>query len=125
MNLIPFKSALSVAIIDVPIYMYHLPEEVTKGILILHSMSGVKLTSELPGYKKGKFQVIVRIGNNFQDGYQTALSIIEAFKTVQNKTYDGVYIHFVEPLNDPIAFPKSKGSFIEFSLNFSTAYTEN
>lgn len=124
MNLLPFRDTLASVITDTPIYMYHMPEKDVEAILLLHSMSGVRLDANLPGYKKGKLQAIIR-SDNFESGYAIAKSVIDAFKVVKSRTIGSVYLHFVEPLQDPVAFPKSKGNFIEFSVNFTTAYTEN
>ena len=124
MNLIPFRFALITKITNIPVFIYHMPEETPEAILLLHSMSGVKLTSELPGYKRGKLQVVVRSAT-YVSGYAISKRVIDFFKTVTQQTHNGVYIHFIEATSDPIAFPRSKGGFIEFSLNFTTAYTEN
>ena len=89
-------------------------------------MNGAKLDPNLPGLKKGKLQAIVRASrNDFESGYALAKLIIVTFKAVKFTKIDGVLIHFIEPMSDPIPFPVSKGNFIEFSCNFETSYIEH
>jgi len=123
MNLNPFYLILT-GQISSPIYMYHLPESVSEGILLLGSASGAKLDADLPDYKKAKFQAIVR-SNNFQSGYDLAKQVMSIFKEIKSYSDDVAFIHFIQPLHDPIAFPSSKGNFTEFSVNFETVYVEH
>jgi len=123
MNLKPFKDFLTATLTTDQVFMFHMPETVTDGILILHNLAGAKLDPSLPGYKRAKFQTIVR-SNNFENGYAKSKQIMDVFKVAARKTQSNIYFHFIEPLHDPVAFPVSKGNFIEFSVNFETAYTE-
>ena len=128
MNLIPFRTALIDGnnVTGYSVYMYHFPETEDQGILLLHNMNGAKLDPNLPDLKKGKFQAIIRVGkSNFQSGYELSKLVIATFKAVKRTTINGVLIHFIEPMSDPIAYPVSKGNYIEFSCNFETAYTEH
>lgn len=126
MNLVPFRNTLIAKIDDQPVYMYRFPETELSGILLLHNMNGAKLDPNLPDLKKGKLQAIIRASkNDFESGYALSKRVIATFKAVKRTTIDGVLIHFIEPMSDPIAFPVSKGNFIEFSCNFETAYTEH
>jgi hypothetical protein len=124
MNLMPFWSILSSAITDQEIFIYHLPETFSEGVLITHSGNGAKLYADLPDYKRAKFQTVVR-SNDYESGYDLAKRVISAFKAVL-KYSDGIMlIHFIQPLHDPISFPTSEGNFIEFSVNFETVYVEH
>ena len=125
MNLLPFRTILLTALDDdTEVFIYHLPDTISEGILLLHNLSGIRLDPSLPDYKKGKFQIIVR-SPNFESGYALAKRAMAAFKVVKRYSDGTAFINFIEPLHDPVAFPSSKGNFIEFSVNFETAYTEH
>lgn len=125
MNLIPFREILKSALgDDVDIYVFHLPDTVSEGILLLHNLSGARLDPNLPDYKKAKFQIIVR-NPNFESGYALAKQAMDAFKVVKRYSDGVMLINFIEPLHDPVSYPSSKGNFIEFSVNFETAYVEH
>lgn len=124
MNLIPFRTILISTLTTAPVFMYHLPETVTRAVLLLHNTNGAKLDPNLPDYKKGKLQAIVR-SEDFESGYALAKLVLDTFKVVKRHAEGNVLIHFIEPLHDPVPFPVSKGNFIEFSVNFETAYNEH
>lgn len=123
MNLVPIYNLLRSKVSGEAVYMYNMPENVTRGIEILHNLNGAMLDQEMWGYRKGKFQTIVR-EKNFQSGYSLAKQVMDALK-VSRVTQGSTYIHFITPLHDPVAFPKSAGDFIEFSINYETAYSES
>lgn len=124
MNLKPFWEILVAGLPDQQVFMYHLPETVKEGVLIMHGGSGAKLDPDLPDYKKSRLQIIVR-STNYESGYDLSKQVMNVFKAV-NKYSDGiVLIHFIQPLNDPISFPQSLGNFTEFSVNFETVYVEH
>jgi hypothetical protein len=124
MNLKPFWDILSPRLPEQQVFMYHLPDSFMEGVLILHGAVGAKLDPDLPDYKRAKFQVIVR-SDNYESGYGIAKQVMAVFKAV-NRYSDGIMlIHFIQPLNDPISYPVSKGGFTEFSVNFETVYVEH
>lgn len=104
------------------VFMYHMPETVMRGVLLLHNLNGARLDDDIPNYKKARFQAIVR-EVDYQRGYELAKQVMTAL-TVDRLQEAGVYIHFLNPLHDPVAFPKSAGDFIEFSVNYETVYSE-
>lgn len=124
MNLKPFRDIL-INEVRVPIFMFHLPEDIELGVLLrVSSAGGAKLDPYLPNYKKGKFQAIVR-SKDYEEGYGIAQQVIAIFKKVAGTTMgNGTIIHFVFPIHDPIPYPVSIGNFIEFSVNFETVYIE-
>lgn len=123
MNLSPFKRILDSANFRKGTFIYRLPESLKEGILITHGLSGASLDPDLPGYKKAKFQVVVR-SLDFEDGYNLSKSIMGIFSSVKPTTALSSFIYFIQPLHDPLAFPMSKGGFIEFSVTYETAYIE-
>lgn len=124
MNLKPFWEILSTRLSDQQVFMYHLPDSVAEGVLVLHGAVGAKLDPDLPDYKRAKLQVIVR-SDNYESGYDIAKQVMAVFKAITRYSDGVMLIHFIQPLNDPISFPASKGSFTEFSVNFETVYVEH
>lgn len=125
MNIVPFAQNLQAELPDeaANTFVLHMPETVQRGILLLHNLNGAKLYPSLPGYKKAKFQAIVR-ERDFQSGYDLAKQVMAALE-VSRKVIGPLYVHHTTPLHDPVSFPVSKGDYIEFSVNFMTVYTEN
>jgi Bacteriophage minor capsid protein len=124
MNLIPLRNFLLDKVQGESIFVFHMPFSVKTGVLLLHNLNGAKLDCELPGYKKAKFQAIVR-SSNFETGYQLSKDISKAFQGAKRITLDGVFYYFIKPIHDPVAFPTSAGDNIEFSVNYETIYIEN
>ncbi|MGZ8172583.1 MAG: phage tail terminator protein [Methylobacter sp.] len=124
MNLTSFRTMLVDTLPEIPVFIFHMPETITCGVLLLHNLNGARRDPHLPDYKKGKFQAITRSGD-FESGYALAMRVLDAFKVVKRYSDEAMLIHFVEPLHDPVAFPSSKGNFIEFSVTFETAYVEH
>ncbi|MGZ8497414.1 MAG: phage tail terminator protein [Candidatus Binatia bacterium] len=123
MNMNPFCDLLIASMPGVEIFTYHLPETVREGVLLLHNLNGAQRDPTIPHYKKAKFQAVVR-SDNFESGYALSSQIIATFEAVKGHTAGNVLIHFIRPLHDPVAFPKSKGDLVEFSVNFETVFIE-
>jgi hypothetical protein len=124
MNLLPLRNFLLERVQGESIYVFHMPFSVKTGVLLLHNLNGAKLDCELPGYKKAKFQAIVR-SPKFEEGYQLSKEIMTALNGVRRGTLDGVYYYYIKPIHDPVAFPTSAGDNIEFSVNYEMVYIEN
>lgn len=126
MNLIPFRQViLDSAITTVPVFMYTMPDTVTSGILLMGGHGGAKLDPYQPGMRTGRLQIVIRVTpENFESGYALASQILAAFKVVKRQTIGSMFVHFVEPLHDPINYPLSKANLTEFSVNFETMYSE-
>ena len=123
MNIVPFAENLQALLPGEGVFVHHMPETAMRGILLLHNLNGSKLFPDMPGYKKAKFQAIVR-ERDFQSGYDLSEQIMDALK-VSRKAIGPIYVHYTTPLHDPVSFPVSKGDYIEFSVNYMTVYTEN
>lgn len=124
MNLEPFFQIVKTKLPgERHIYKAHMPNNVKRGVLILHPLGGAGIDPNLPKYRKTRFQAIIR-DTSFQSGYDLAKQVSDALE-VARVTVGTVYIHFVRPLHDPVGFPQSGGGFIEFSVNFETAYVDH
>lgn len=123
MNLKPFKRALDFQNLKKDIFIHSLPEDSKEGILITHGLNGASLDPDLPGYKRAKFQVIVR-ALDYESGYELSKSIIDIYSAIKSEKVLSIFVYFIQPLHDPLAFPVSKGGFTEFSVTYETVYIE-
>lgn len=122
MNLTPFYNLVTAALPNEDVFMHYMPPELTRGVLILTGAGGAVLDQYIQGYKKARLQVIVR-ETEFTSGYDLSkqiMAILSKSRLVENPAY----ILQINPLHDPMAFPRSPGGFIEFSVNYETVYVE-
>ena len=106
------------------IFIERMPESITRGVLLMHGAGGARLDANLPKYRVGKLQIVVR-EMEYQAGYDLARQVTAVLESIMSVDIDaGFYVHNIVPLHDPIPFPLSSGGFSEFSVNFKTAYVE-
>lgn len=107
----------------VNIFVQHLPEKASAtSIMLKNSLDGTPIDHELPGYRRGKFQAIVRCkANKFEDGEALAYAISDAL-TVYEKQIGEFYFNYLRPTSEPIAYQLSDGANYEFSVNFVANY---
>jgi hypothetical protein len=123
MNLLPFVDYLKDNLgTPEPVFLYNMPETANSGILLLHSLLGATFGDDLPGYKKASFQAIVRHAT-YPEGYQLAKRTMQVLD-VYRQEMGGLYVTRCKPRHDPVAFPKSRGDMIEFSVNFDVVFVE-
>lgn len=122
MNTKPFYTLVKTALPKEQIFMYQMPDTVTRGILIMAGVGGAQRDQDLPGYKKARLQAVIR-ATEYQSGYDLANRVITALDK-RRQTIESVYILKVVPLHDPFPFAKSSGGYIEFSVNFEAVYVE-
>lgn len=96
------------------IFVHHMPEEVSAGILILDSSNGATVNGYIPGYYSGYFRVVVR-ENNYTDGFDLIHGITSDL-TFERKTLGAVEFKKMIARYRPIVFPTSKGDLLEFSV---------
>lgn len=98
------------------LFIHTIPSNVKSGIGLLMPLDGIAIDSELPGYRKGKVQAIVRHVEHAL-GATMANSVMDAL-TFLNRDLTGIHVHYCRPRHEPIVFPKSTGDLLEFSINF-------
>lgn len=109
------------------LFIHRMPAEIQQGILLLTPLAGMEIDHELPGWRRGGFQMIVR-ATSANNAIQLALSAGTALTWAQPKTlaaislYPAMRVLFCRPLHDPIMYPRSDGNLIEASVNFEMAY---
>jgi hypothetical protein len=123
LNLLPFKAIVEEALPGETVLIYNMPDTLTRGILLVSNTGGAQRDLDIPGMRRARFQAVIR-EREYQSGYNLGLQVAAALDKREVTPEVGFRISLVRPLNDPIAFSRSKGGFIEFSINFETIYME-
>jgi hypothetical protein len=123
LNLKPFHTLVQDFMPYESVFMYQMPDTVKRAVLLMSGIGGAALDQDIPGYKRARLQAIIR-ETEFQSGYDLAKQVMTALDK-SRVTSESVYILRVNPLHDPIAFARSQGGFVEFSINFETVYVEH
>jgi len=124
MKLEPIADYLEAELINLgyetPLYIFHFPETERSGILLLANLIGAKVDPDIENYRKGRFQAIVR-ATDYMQGEILAYAI-ENVLTMREKDLGSIKVKLCSPRHDPIAFQRSDGDVIEFSVNFNFVY---
>jgi hypothetical protein len=101
------------------IFINFMPAEAT-GLLLRYPVGGMGIDHDLPGYRKGSFQLIAR-GKEFEE---TKTLINQAVLALEMAEADltGMRVKYMRPRHDPFTFPPSVGNNIEFVVNVDCAY---
>lgn len=125
MNLMPLAEKLEsdgLGVMAETIFINMIPVEAPQGILLRNNLRGTEIDYELPGYYKTDFQVIVR-APNYPAGDALIAEVCNALTLVEQQL-GPLYLKFMRPKTKPVVFPLSAGNLLEFSVEFSVAYTE-
>lgn len=112
--------AQGVGVIGQDIFAGFMPERVKQGILILTPLQGIPIDFELPGYRRGSFQVVVR--DTERQRCLTKANEVSNALNMDETTIDTVLFRYVRAKHDPVVYPMSKGNLLEGSVNFETVY---
>ena len=112
-----------VGIIGDTLFVQDLPlNSGTPAIMLKNSLDPTDIDYELPGYRKGKFQAIIRCkAKAFEDGQELA-ELVSAALTLQEVTIGKYHYRYLRPVSEPVAYQLSDGANYEFSVNFSAVY---
>lgn len=102
------------------LFVHFMPHTIKKGILLIDGVSGSKRDPYIPGYRRGKFQAIVRTTTRLE-GENLAFQLADLL-TLDNTRLTGVHVKRIAPIHDPLVYPYSDGSALEFSTNFEAVY---
>ena len=103
------------------IFLFEMPSECKKGILMKLPLQGVPVDPELPLYYRCDFQVIVR-AQKHADGYPLA-ELVRQKLTFTERTVGTLHIQELRPLTLPISYRRSDGNGLEWSLAFCCVCT--
>lgn len=104
-------------------FCHALPPSVTTGIVIMGDLSGSEIDHDLPGWRMGHIQVIVR-DPSYSAGLTLSRQIITALSSEQPRDLaaaggaPAIRLRRLRPIHDPIVFPRSPGDVMEFSTNY-------
>lgn len=106
------------------IFVHLMPEGVTLGVLLLMPLTGAIVDHELPGYRKHRFQAIVRCRTQE----------IETGEALAWRVYNTLYVEGVRignlsvkhfyPIHEPVFYQRSEGNMVEWSINFDACYVK-
>lgn len=102
------------------IFVNQMPTNPELAALLKQSFAGTEIDPELIGRRRGKFQVAVRC-KNYQEGEQLINTIVEKL-TMRDVQLNGIYIHIMRALNEPVSYMLTVGNNFEFSVNLSAIY---
>lgn len=114
-------------VIGETIFIHHMPDACAEGVLIRLPLIGIPIDHELPGYIKGRVQVIVRATAQ-SAGDALASEVMKALTIYATEYLDpetGVFamkINYLRADTLPIVYPRSVGNLKEWSINFDCCH---
>jgi len=105
------------------IFAYNMPETANLAVLLRQPLVGTAIDYELPGYRKTKFQVVLRCKPaEIMQGKAAIDDFVEKITLHQETTLTGYKVKYMRPRHDPVMYPISEGGNMEFSVNFDVVY---
>lgn len=113
----------------VNLFVHFMPAQITKGIVLLPSLSGDAINWELPGWRnRVKFQILVR-DNTIPAGHVRIKAATTAL-TIRQRTLvpemapdiPASLLSHCWPVHDAVVYPRSPANLFEFSVNFEMAF---
>lgn len=110
------------------LYLNEMPGDLKEGVMMRAPLSGVRIDPFIPGFYKPTLQFIVR-HTRAVEGEKMAYRLMNALKIQAEETYPAtdergqVQLKVFFPRELPIQYPRLDGGTIEWSLNFTTAFT--
>ncbi len=98
------------------LFLYRKPNTAETSALLLPDPAGMSKDSELPGYLKGRLQLIVT-GENYDAGDDLAEALSNRLTVRGLDLYD-MYIYQCMPRHTPISYPNNEQNMIEHSVTF-------
>lgn len=121
-HIAPILQAAGVGTLGKDLFCHRLPASIARGVMVTGDLAGTDIDHELPGWRQGRLQVIVRDPNHLQGLTKTrqvmaALSLGQRLLPAAGGA-PAVQLRRLRPMHDPIVYPRSEGDEIEFSVNF-------
>lgn len=127
MKLEAVASLIAQAGIAVPgenLFVYHLPDSVLNGVLIVDSSTGEPIDYEVIGFRKTSFQIIVRASTH-SVGKEMAERIMNLLTITKQQIAPGFSVKYMRPRHEPVVYPISEGGHLEFSVNYDVSYIKS
>jgi hypothetical protein len=108
------------------LFCHQMPGEITKAVVIMGDLAGTEIDHELPGWRMGQVQVIVR-DDNHAAGTRRSRAVMDALTLGERLLpaaggAGAIRLVRLRPIHDPIVYPRSEGDVMEFSMNFDGAW---
>lgn len=118
-----YAQSIRAGTIGKDLFAYNMPESSNLGVLLRQPLVGAEIDYELPGYRKSKFQVIVRCKpSEIEQGRAKIDAFVSSITLMGETAITGYKIRFMRPRHDPIMYPISEGGNLEFCVNFDVVY---
>lgn len=112
-----------VAVANKSLFIQDLPARAAPtSVMLKNSLNGTDIDYELPNYRRGSFQAIIRCkATSFEEGEALA-DLVSTTLTIEEKRLGNLHFKYLRPTSEPIAYQLSDGANYEFSVNFSAVY---
>lgn len=114
--------SLGVGIVGRDVFYHSALDGVQEYTLLMYSGDGIPINWELPMYYDVKFQAIIRHPNH-EGGFILANAVKEAL-TFYETTTTSYHIKQCLPREEPRPYKRGDAGILEFSINFSIAFTK-
>ena len=101
-------------------FINQMPMDPELGVLFKQSFAGTEIDPELTGRRRSKFQIAVRC-KRYEDGDSMMKRVVETL-TIRETQLNGIYVHIMRALNEPVSYMLTVGNNYEFSVNLSAIY---
>lgn len=102
------------------IFVYQMPYEIERGILIFQSMPS-RVEPYIPDLRRGSFQIVVR-GLHPEEVRLRATEISDNLTIKGIRMSDMAFRH-ITPAHEPLVFPVPESRYCEASVNFDYVYS--
>lgn len=100
------------------LFIYSMPAEVTRGVMLTPGASGDAVNHEVPGYRPAaSFQIVVRALEH-EDGFALMARAVKAATITQPIALGPYRINHARPRHDAVVTPRADGNGLEFSVAF-------
>lgn len=110
------------AVMGGEVYLYEMPDDVNRGVLVIPPMGGLPIDPDLPRYFKATFDVVVRADH--PKVARDELAAIVPLLTLGRAVWTNMTINYCRPLNTPQVFPKSEAGHYEAAVTFMICFTD-
>lgn len=125
-HIAPLLQSAGIGRLGTDLFCHHMPAQIERGVMVTGDLAGTDIDHELPGWRQGRIQVIVRDPDHTQ-GLTRTRQVIAALTLGQlalpaTAGAPAIRLRRLRPVHDPIVYPRSDGDQVEFSVNFEAAW---
>ena len=102
------------------IFINQIPASVPFGVLLKDGLLGTSINGEIPGLRRGNFQVAIR--GKSRTVVSDMMKLVMASLTIQETDFSEYIMKSCRATNEPTSFMLSTGDYFEMSVNFYAVY---